>query len=303
MAAVTSPAAAQAVAGAVAGVGAVPPVPKQERTAAPVSAEPSRGDGRRPRGVPDAPPAATLAQGRPHASDAGQVVDARFTPAPASSVPEASPVPPDRAERSDPPVVADVAPTESSATIPAEAAPAADVFSEPAGTDVRLDTGLTHAPPAPAEQPRDSSAVPPPAPRSALVQAAVERLGPLPANPGETVVRLNPQGLGLIEVVIHEGRDGTLDVALRVQNPLVLEAMRQEREAVAQALSTPPGGSLSMDLFQSGAGQRGGQQQAQSGARGNGGQVAPEASDAPHTAEGPPVHSNSSRDDRVNIVT
>lgn len=99
-----------------------------------------------------------------------------------------------------------------------------------------------------------------PTPRSSLVQAAVERLAPLPATPGETVLRLNPHGLGVIEVVIQEGRNGALDVALRVQNPLVLDAMRQEREAVAVVFSAPQGGaegSLTMDLMQSGTRQGG----------------------------------------------
>lgn len=94
-------------------------------------------------------------------------------------------------------------------------------------------------------------------PRSPLVQAAVERIAPLPAIPGETVLRLNPHGLGLIEVTIQQGQNGTLDVALRVQNPLVLHAMRQEWDAVAQAITPPQGtqtGSLTMDLFQSGTG-------------------------------------------------
>lgn len=139
-------------------------------------------------------------------------------------------------------------------------------------------------------------------PRSPLVQAAVDRLAPLPATVGETVVRLNPHGLGLIEVVINEGRNGALDVALRVQNPLVLEAMRQERDAVAVVFSAPQGGadgSLSMDLMQSGARQGGGGSDPRGQPR-QGGHPAPEAS-AEVTADMPERQILST--DRVNIVT
>ena len=142
----------------------------------------------------------------------------------------------------------------------------------------------------------------PPQPRSPLVQAAVERLTPLPAAAGETVLRLNPHGLGLIEVVIHDGRNGALDVALRVQNPLVLDAMRQERDAVAVVFSASQGGaegSLSMDLMQSGTRQGGGGEDARRQPQQTG-QLAPES----WTDEAPdaPEHQVLSAD-RVNIVT
>jgi hypothetical protein len=150
-------------------------------------------------------------------------------------------------------------------------------------------------------------AEPPPAPRSPLVQAVVDRIGTLPAAVGETVVRLNPKGLGIIEVVIHEGRDGALDIALRVQNPLVLDAMRQERDAVALAIAPQQGGaaagSLSLDLFQSGAGQR----DPQPDARGGGSHPA-ETGDEPDpaTAEPRPDAGGTGQivgADHVNIVT
>lgn len=160
--------------------------------------------------------------------------------------------------------------------------------------------------PAPAVQSFEAhlakAAEPPAPPRSPLVQAAVDRLAPLPAAVGETVVRLNPHGLGLIEVVINEGRNGALDVALRVQNPLVLEAMRQERDAVAVVFAAPQGGadgSLSMDLMQSGARQGGGGSDPRGQPR-QSGHPAPEA--AAEVAADLPERQILSTD-RVNIVT
>ncbi len=148
-----------------------------------------------------------------------------------------------------------------------------------------------------------SAAEAPPPPRSPLVQAALDRIFPLPAIAGETVVRLNPHGLGIIEVVLQDGRNGALDVALRVQNPLVLEAMRQERDAVAQTFSAAQGaaaGSLSMDLFQSGTGQRGAAPGLPAGRVPAGEAGQEDASEEPQL-DRPVLQIN--RADRVNIVT
>jgi hypothetical protein len=101
----------------------------------------------------------------------------------------------------------------------------------------------------------------PPPRRSALAQAVLDRVTPLRNVAHETLVRLNPRGLGMIEVVVNEAANGGLDVTLRVQNPLVLEALRQDRDAVAQALCPAQGGaggSLSLDLFQSNTGRQDG---------------------------------------------
>ncbi len=150
--------------------------------------------------------------------------------------------------------------------------------------------------------PKPSSRTEPLAPpRSPLVQAVLDRIAPLPTASGETVVRLNPRGLGLIEVKLQERADGILDVTLRVQNPLVLEAMRLELDRVAESVLTAQGGasgSLSLDLFPSGTGQRsaeGGGQSSQT-ARGRATQDPAETS----TDEPAP---QILRADHVNIVT
>lgn len=163
-------------------------------------------------------------------------------------------------------------------------------------SDLSFSTTLTQAAHA-------SAAEAPPPPRSPLVQAALDRIFPLPAVAGETVVRLNPHGLGIIEVVLQDGRNGALDVALRVQNPLVLEAMRQERDAVAQTFSGAQGaaaGSLSMDLFQSGTRQRGAAPGLPAG-RAPAGEAGQD--DTPEVPQLDRPVPQISRADRVNIVT
>lgn len=148
--------------------------------------------------------------------------------------------------------------------LPDRAAPMPIADAGPDAPDLRADLSPATVQTTAAQQAIAAATALPPA-RSPLVQAALDRVLPLPAAAGETVVRLDPQGLGMIEVVVQENRHGTLDVTLRVQNPLVLDAMRQDRDAVAQALANAQGGaagSLSMDLFHAGTGQRGAEPEA-----------------------------------------
>lgn len=138
-------------------------------------------------------------------------------------------------------------------------------------------------------------------PRSPLVLAVLDRISPLPSAVGETVVRLNPHGLGLIEVKLQERADGLLDVSLRVQNPLVLEAMRLELDRVAESVLTAQGGasgSLSLDLFPSGTGQRSAEGGGQSSQTARGGAT----QDPAETSTDEPAP-QILRADHVNIVT
>ena len=194
-----------------------------------------------------------------------------------------------------------IAPSEDLAT---SAEPHPVDAAVPAAAEPTLSEARVHLP-APAIQ--HTSAAPATTtsgavPRSPLVQAALDRILPLPSVAGETIVRLNPHGLGLIEVAVHERQDGGLDVALRVQNPMVLEAMRHERDAVAQAMSSAQGsgsGSLSMDLFQSGTGQRGAEPEARGGFLA----ASADAGTEPAEAQTEEPAMQILHADRVNIVT
>lgn len=135
--------------------------------------------------------------------------------------------------------------------------------------DQRSALTIDQSPPSvlaePAAQPEEAvleRPVDPARPRSAIVPNVLERVAALPREVGETVIHLKPHGMGLIAVSIQQARDGGLDIVLRIQNPMVLEVMQAERQAVAQAIGgqgSAASGSLTMDLFQSGSGQRGAQ--------------------------------------------
>ena len=142
-------------------------------------------------------------------------------------------------------------------------------------------------------------------PRSAIVPNVVDRIAALPREVGETIVHLKPHGMGLIEVSIQQARDGGLDIVLRIQNPMVLEAMQSERQAVAQALASQGGaasGSLSMDLFQPGTGQRSPQREGSSTAS-ESGSDAGATKDSIEEAAGQAVPRQIVHSDRVNIIT
>lgn len=132
---------------------------------------------------------------------------------------------------------------------------------------------------------------PDPAPqpsKSPIVRQVMDQLVQYPTQNGIATIRLKPHGMGVIEITIDRTKEGNLTVDMRVQNPLVLEAMRNERGAISH-LFQPTGngaaGTLSMDLFQSGTGRNGQDQH---------GQTPKDAqnSDADNTPEDPKNHQN-----------
>lgn len=63
---------------------------------------------------------------------------------------------------------------------------------------------------------------------------------------GKVTIRLRPHGMGIIEVEIARQLNGTSNVTLRVQNPLVLEALRAEAGAVSEIWADQGGVDLEM---------------------------------------------------------
>ncbi len=102
-------------------------------------------------------------------------------------------------------------------------------------------------------QPRDVTT-----PQSPIVQKVTEQISKIPTENGTTTIRLKPHGMGAVEITVEKASNGRIEVDLKVQNPLVLEAMRSERGAIAHLFSSQAnggGGSLSMELMNSGNGQ------------------------------------------------
>lgn len=119
----------------------------------------------------------------------------------------------------------------------------------------------------PLPAPADPQQAPAPQPsKSPIVRQVMDQLVQYPTENGTATIRLKPHGMGVIEITVERTKEGSLTVDMRVQNPLVLEAMRNERGAIShlfQPTATSAGGTLSMDLFQSGAGRNGQDQQGQ----------------------------------------
>lgn len=127
-----------------------------------------------------------------------------------------------------------------------------------------------------AERPEASPAAPIPAGFTSAAAAALDRLGPMPPAPplatqlsarvaqdlrqavveeeGVTRVVLRPAGLGLIEMELTRDAQERLHLAIRVQNPMVLAALRHDRIALDGILSAHSTASPGVDLTQSGAG-------------------------------------------------
>lgn len=115
---------------------------------------------------------------------------------------------------------------------------------------------------APLESPRPAAAPPAAAAeavhrmRSPLARNVAEQVAAAAAAvpPGEgddrLVIRLKPQGMGIIEIEVKRARGGTAEIAMRVQNPMVLEALRAERQAMSDLVAGHARGEqLTMDLM------------------------------------------------------
>jgi hypothetical protein len=59
-----------------------------------------------------------------------------------------------------------------------------------------------------------------------------------------THIALNPRGLGSIDIEISQSADNTLKVTIRAENPVVLQALRDERNLLAQAIGFESGATL-----------------------------------------------------------
>ena len=98
-------------------------------------------------------------------------------------------------------------------------------------------------------RPADAPAAPPRM-ASPLVRNVAGQLASLPLEEGRIKLQLKPQGMGLIEVELMRDMAGRQDISIRVQNPMVLEALRAERGALQDLLAEHgQSGGLQLDLF------------------------------------------------------
>lgn len=114
---------------------------------------------------------------------------------------------------------------------------------------------------------------------------------------GRTRIELSPRGLGSIEVEISTGSDGALKVVVRAENPAVLNALREERNLLAQALGGLDTGSLDLQSFTEGNFQEPQDDRIATRSTSSGEEIAATAAGAA------PVHTAMIGDGRLDIVT
>lgn len=112
---------------------------------------------------------------------------------------------------------------------------------------------------------------------------------------GKTSVHLHPRGLGNIDVEIIAGeKDLASKVIVRVENPLILQHLRDDRHLLAQAIGVTDGSIF--EFHERGAGQQGGQSQ-------NGQSEFTDTSGESADVVAVPRHADVLADDRIDILT
>lgn len=77
-----------------------------------------------------------------------------------------------------------------------------------------------------------------------FAEAITSQIKSVDVTQERTHIALNPRGLGNIDIEISQSADNTLKVTIRAENPVVLQALRDERNLLAQAIGFDSGASL-----------------------------------------------------------
>jgi len=80
-----------------------------------------------------------------------------------------------------------------------------------------------------------------------FAQALVAQVKAVDVKEGRTSVSLHPRGLGQIEIDIVTDKDSSLRVVVRVENPMVLQTLRDERQMLATAMGLTDAGSFDFE--------------------------------------------------------
>lgn len=133
----------------------------------------------------------------------------------------------------------------SGASLPVTAAPAS-AASAAAGAAPLPESGSLQGEvfalqPLPEPGPQRSETAQPAAPAAApqtagtaspLLRNVMERLEQIEQSEGRTRLLLRPQGLGILEIEISRLTDGRLQMAIRAENPMILQSLQQEATAL-----------------------------------------------------------------------
>ncbi|UWR17462.1 flagellar hook-length control protein FliK [Sulfitobacter sp. M368] len=84
----------------------------------------------------------------------------------------------------------------------------------------------------------------PKAPPKPFAEALISQVKSVEVSEGRTSVSLHPRGLGNIEIEVVTEKDAASKVVVRVENPAVLQSLRDERDLLAQAIGLSDGSVL-----------------------------------------------------------
>lgn len=104
-------------------------------------------------------------------------------------------------------------------------------------------------------------------------EAVMAQIKSVEAAQGRTTVNLIPRGLGNIEIEVLSENDATSKIVVRVENPVVLQALRDDRQVLAQTLGVSDSGLL--DFQEHSAGEQSDAKQQNTGQGGAGFSDAP----------------------------
>ena len=132
---------------------------------------------------------------------------------------------------------------------------------------------------------------------SRFAGAVASQISSAEIGEGRTRIELSPRGLGTIEVDVTTGSDGALKVVVRAENPAVLNALREERDLLAQVLGGLDTGSLDLQSFSDSNGQE------RQGERSTGPSFLSAEDITATGAESAPAHKSEIGGGRLDIVT
>ena len=133
-----------------------------------------------------------------------------------------------------------------------------------------------------------------PKPVKPFAEALISQVKAVDVTDGRTTVNLHPRGLGAIEIEVLGDKDLASKVVVRVENPAVLQVLRDDRQMLAQAIGVAD--STVMEFQNQGSG-------AQAEQHANGSDSGPEAGSAFSSDEDGPQHTDIIADGNLNILT
>lgn len=158
-------------------------------------------------------------------------------------------------------------------------------------SDVAPVQGFDAASAAKITAPQDTAPKAPPKP---FAEALISQVKSVEVSEGRTSVSLHPRGLGNIEIEVVTEKDTAAKIVVRVENPAVLQSLREERDLLAHAIGVSDSSIFEFQDHQS---------DDPSGGQGGQSQSSDPLADIGNTAETATQHTNVLGDGQLDILT